>query len=119
VAPLLSMTYPQFYVSERSQADVDADKARKANYALAWGLTYYLRKGILPERNSPYAHILDRFCEELWKTKDPKGATAAAFEGISTSELSDDLARFWSSRNKRSAAGRKKLFNAAASAPRR
>lgn len=84
-------------------------KVIEANYALAWGLVYYLSKGIAIESQSPYAGILDKYADALWTTKSATAATQAAFKDIDMNALDKDFINFWKSRNKRAAAQRNRI----------
>lgn len=111
VRGLLAMDYQRFYGEDRSN-----------NYALAWGLVYYLRKGAGPLRKKEYTKILDRYREAIDKTgvlsdvfsrfSLPEAATRYAFEGIDMDALEKDLTAFWKSTTQRGAAKRNKIFKA-------
>lgn len=70
-----------------------SDKDRSVNYAVAWGLVWYLRQGIKP--GSPYATILKDYRDALRECKDPLAATRKAFEGIDLKTFQKDFANYW------------------------
>ncbi len=86
-------------------------EARAENYAVAWGLVYYLRKYVPTDRQSPYGKILDTYLETLRATRDAKKATQQALNGVDRKKLGEDLAKFWASRNMRGAAKRNYIFS--------
>jgi len=102
VRELLEMEYEDFY-------DRDEEK-RRQNYALAWAVVYYLRKGAPLERPPRNANIPERYVDALWKTRDPSKATAAAFEEVRLAVFERAFLLFWQSRNRRSTAKRNRLF---------
>jgi hypothetical protein len=99
---LLGLSYQDFY-------DPD-DEKRADNYALAWGLVYYLRKYAPEDPMRGYGTILDRYVDLLWETRDPKAATEQAFEGVDMAEFREDFCEFWDSSNRRGKAKRNRLF---------
>jgi len=98
----LHLTYEGFYTKDKT--------ALGQNYALAWGLVYYLRKAAPLEKTAPYAGILDKYVDALWETKDADKATDAAFQGINLDKFQKDFLKFWESKGKRSAASHNKIF---------
>jgi hypothetical protein len=96
LAALLRMAQPEFYGT--------SDEQRELNYALAWGLVYYLRKGTAIERRSPYASILATYEDALWTTRDDRQATVDAFGPVDMKALENDFITFWRSSAKRSRA---------------
>ena len=102
IEPLLRMTYEQFYGKD--------DEVRQRNYALAWALVYYLRRGAPAEKGAPYAGIPAAYADALWKTRDADAATKAAFEGVNLTVLQQDFLRFWKSPNRRGAAKHSKAM---------
>ena len=95
---LLYMPYPVFYSRD--------PKVMEANYALAWGLVYYLRRGAGLEKSPRYAGILDKYVDALWQTKQPDRATDAAFAGVDAAEFTRAFTAFWKSGGRRSVAAR-------------
>lgn len=107
---LLQMNHQQFY-------DKDEEK-RRQNYALAWAMVYYLRKGAPLERPPRNVKILERYVDALWETRDPVKATSAAFEEVSVRTFEREFLAFWGSRNRRSTAKRNRIFKGQALRPR-
>jgi len=101
VRPILFMNYAQFY------AGTDADRRR--NYALAWGLIYYLRKAAPQLEKKDYAAISNLYCDALVKSGNPAAATTAAFKNIDMTALANDMAAFWKSRSMRRRAERNRI----------
>lgn len=99
---LTRLSYEQFYGNN--------DLTRQRNYALAWALVYYLRKGAALDKSSPHLNILDSYVDALWQTRDAAAATAKAFAEVDMKVLEHDFVEFWKSRRKRSAAKRVRLF---------
>lgn len=91
----LALDYPQFYaVPDR-------------NYALAWGVVYYLMRGAPLERGQPYANVISAYLAELDRSGDPGRATAAAFADVDMKKFCDDFSSFWRTTKKRQDALRK------------
>ena len=99
---ILNMDYATFY---------DADTTRRReNYALAWGLVYYLRKGGPPEHCRAFRKIPEQYVEALVTSRDPAQATLKALEGIDRDALIKDITAFWSSRSRQARARRFRPF---------
>lgn len=77
------------------------------NYAVAYGLVYYLMRGAPLERNKPYATVLPAYLEELERSGDPNAATKAAFAKVDLKKFTDDFVRFWKTTKSRQDAQRK------------
>lgn len=94
-APLLKLSYPEFYSG--------TDEGRDRNYSTAWALIYFLRKATPPDR--PYAVVLDR-CREILKDKAKAAELPpeAAFKDIDIDRIGADFREFWKSPAQRSAA---------------
>ncbi len=71
------------------------DPQRHLNYATAWGLVYFLRKGVPSQRLSAYSQILPAYLKALEATRDPESATSAAFEGIDIPRFQKAFIEFW------------------------
>lgn len=108
IAALLKMSYSAFYGQ-----GLNGGKAIE-NYALAWGLVYYLRKGapLERDRDREYASIPDRYLEALAAAGDPDPATEAAFRGVDPAAFEKAFCEFWLSDGARSAARRNAIFTA-------
>lgn len=101
---LLHMPYDRFY---------DADKAiRRAHYATAWALIYFLRKAAPPGKPFPYAAINDAYCDALMQLRDADKATDKAFENVDLTQLQADFIAFWKSPMQRAQANRNRIFKA-------
>jgi hypothetical protein len=100
---LLHVTHEEFYAA-------DDKETRQRNYALAWAVVYYLRKGASLETPPKYAPILDKYSDALWATGDGEKATETAFEGIDLAAFQKDFVTFWNSQRKRGAALRNNIF---------
>jgi hypothetical protein len=68
---------------------------RERNYAAAWALVYYLRKGVPADRKNPYGGILPAYLKALAAEKDAATATAAAFAGVNMAAFQKDFVDFW------------------------
>lgn len=79
----MRLDYPAFY------ADPDV------NYALAYGLIYYLVRGAPFERNQPYADFLPVYLAELERTADAQQATQAALAEVDIGKLTRSFVTFW------------------------
>ena len=90
ITSLLAMDYRQFYGGET-----------ETNYALAYGLMYYLLLGAPLEANKPFAKFLPTYHAELERTNSPVAATNAAFESIDINKLAYAFSEFWKSPKKR------------------
>jgi hypothetical protein len=99
-----ALSYDQFYAADAKQ--------REANYALAWGLVYYLRKAAPEARSTGHAEIIPSAIAALRTGKDPNAATAAAFDRVEFARLQADFADFWSSTRRRRDAQRFDIFAA-------
>jgi hypothetical protein len=93
---LLQMSLAEFYAGD--------ERAKLTRYSLAWGLIYYLRKGVPASGNEQYAGILQTYRDVLLKTKDHRKATNEAFAGINLAELQREMSKFWLSQRLRTKA---------------
>jgi len=98
IPALLAMDHATFYARDEAQ--------RRANYALAWALVYYLRKGAAAERPARYHTICDRFIQALTDGADGPAATRQAFEPVNMARFIEQFTDFWTSRHRRAAAAR-------------
>ncbi len=99
----IRLSYTQFYAGED-------EVTRKANYALAWALVYYLRKGAPLEKDAPFTQILPKYVEAIGERSTPDEATKTAFTDVDMDALASSFAEFWKSRNRRSAARRNRIL---------
>ncbi len=79
-----------------SAAFYDGDnRERMLNYTTAWGLVYFLRKGVPGRRMRIYEPIIERYLETIAATGDGVAATRAAFAGIDMQEFGEAFDKFW------------------------
>ncbi len=107
IKSMLKMTSAAFYLNNDTKGE-----RRAMNYALAWGIIYYLRKGISADQDSPYQDILQKYADALWEHREEAKATAVAFNGIDIEKFKQDFVAFWGSKRERSAAKRNRIFEA-------
>ncbi len=93
---LLTLDYDTFYELHGGDA-----AQRNRNYALAWGLIYYLRKGAPIEEDNRYEAILPAYEAALERLRDPQAATTAAFAGVDMAAFSRSFTQFWDSAGRR------------------
>lgn len=86
-------------------ADFYADP--EVNYAIAWGLVYYLIRGAPMERNQPYAGFLPAYREAFERTADPDAATEAALASVNLRQFARSFSTFWRSVKSRQDARRR------------
>lgn len=72
-----------------------SDRQRQLNYTTAWGLTYFLRKGVPSMQLKAYDSILADYLKHLTTTKDGTAATQQAFEGVDLAGLQRDFTECW------------------------
>ena len=95
---LLALSREAFYAG--------SDTVRAQNYALAWGLVYYLRKGAPFERPVRHTKILTHYEAALMETGSAEQATQRAFADIDMARLETAFNTFWKSPSlRRKAAG--------------
>jgi hypothetical protein len=88
------------------------DRGRSQNYALAWSLVYFLRKGAPADPEPKFASVLPKYEAALREGKNGEEATSIAFEGIYPEALESAWRAFWDSDVRRGAAKRQDLFTA-------
>lgn len=71
------------------------DETRQLNYATAWGLVYFLRKGAPANRLHNYRNVLESYLESLRSERDGLAATATAFKAVDNATLQRDFIDFW------------------------
>ncbi|MDA0990845.1 MAG: DUF1570 domain-containing protein [Verrucomicrobia bacterium] len=98
---LLMLSYPDFYA--------DTIERRLDNYARAWGLVYYLRKGIQREKNSPYQYLLQDYIANLRLTSEPESIMSQLLSSADIESLERLVTGFWLSDGRRAAARRQAL----------
>ncbi len=88
IPALLKMNYKQFYSGNGSREKVSE------NYALAWGIVYFLHKGaytVKRRTDRDYTKILKTYYKELIKTKSPEEATKLAWRKINMKKFTEDF----------------------------
>lgn len=83
----LRLDYAQFYADNPMQ--------RKLNYALAWGVCYYLQKGAPSERNTPFGLILESYAAALASETNFLRATEVAFGEVDMGVFQSNFREFW------------------------
>lgn len=104
---LLKMSRGDFYSGGGTQ------RGTSQNYALAWSLVYFLRKGAPSDKDPRFAAVLPKYEAALREGKSGEAATDIAFEGIYPEALEAAWREFWGSSVRRGAAKRLDLFAAA------
>ncbi len=96
---LFHMSREQFYNPNKD--------VREANYAMAWGLVYYLKKGVEADPASPFSKLLSSYVEAMRKNGGKEeDATITMLEGVDIQKLEADFRRFWHSPTRLAAARR-------------
>jgi len=91
IPALLDMDYEVFYAG--------ADAERRFKYRLAWSLAVFLEKGADKVRQRPFARLKRDYFEALFKSRDMRAATAAAFGSPDMLKLFvAEWMKFWKSR---------------------
>lgn len=99
LSAFLKQSREQFY-------DAD-DEVRAANYAIAWALVYYLKKGVASETNSPFAGLLEKYVVAMRISgRSGDEATGIMLERVDVRKLAQDFERFWRSTSRQAAARR-------------
>ena len=86
---MFNMSYDEFYDGGGTSA------GRSFNYALAWGIAYYLQKGAPRERNTPFKEILPSYKVALETTKNYHKADDLTFEEIDIKVFQSNFREFW------------------------
>lgn len=93
-----------------STAEFYREPGLSRNYAVAWGLVYFLRKGG-EQYEPPYEHLCDQlFAECVTRNGDWEAASKAVLGSIDVAQLETDLRHFWRDRGARRRAERNDLF---------
>ena len=80
---------------------------REANYAMAWAVVYYLKKGFGGDARSPYAGLLDNYASAMQvEGKTAEEATESMLKGVDVKTMSLDFRQFWHSLARQSVARR-------------
>lgn len=100
-----------FQLSPNQFYSRDEDE-RAANYAVAWALVYYLKKGFGSDTHSPYSGLLDKYAEAMQvEGKTASEATESMLKGLDIQRLSLDFIQFWHSLARQSVARRYDPFS--------
>lgn len=102
IKKMLNMSYADFYAKD--------DETRKQNYALAWAIVYYLRKGATLDHPNHFASVLKSYVNALWRIKNAEAATAATFRAIDMDRFHHAFINFWKSKNMRVKARKNRIF---------
>lgn len=98
---MMEMNYNEFYDNSNNM--------RELNYALAWGLIYYLHKGAVHENPNIYRELLTTYVNHVMQ-HDMRQATRLTMHNIGYDRLQNSLISFWSNRNLRARARRSEPF---------
>ena len=102
LADLFGKGYADFYGDDPEQ--------RLRHYTLAWGLVYYLRKGVPDNRQSGFPHLLDDYLASLRIAGKPGAVLDAILSDADIEALERELESFWRSPGRRASARRRRLF---------
>ena len=94
ITTLLKMDYEQFYSGNGSKEKVSE------NYALAWGIVYFLQKGAYTVKRKTgrnYTKILKNYYKQLVETKSSEEATKLAWEKINMKTFTEDFVKYYNS----------------------
>ncbi len=105
LASLLRMEHSDFY-QQHSRDEPRAQTVRIANYATAWALVYFLRKGAVLYGDRPYRDLCDRVADAT----PPVDGTSEWLRPEAMPTLTHDFLDFWHSSGKRGRAERNYLF---------
>ena len=86
---MFNMSYEDFYHGGGTAA------GRSFNYALAWGLAYYLQKGAPRERNTPFKEILPSYTAALESSRNYHEADALTFADVDMKVFQSNFREFW------------------------
>ena len=93
---LMRMSREEFYINDQTLL--------AENYALAWGVIYYLRRGAPLESPPRHAKLLDTYTDTLWSTRDAQQANNALLAALDADAFRQDFQKFWKSSSRRAAA---------------
>jgi hypothetical protein len=89
----------QFYSTDPSE--------REDNYAMAWAVVYYLKKGFGGDASSPFAGLLENYATAMQvEGKTAEEATESMLKGVDIQRMSLDFRQFWHSLARQSVARR-------------
>ena len=87
---LLNMSYKQFYNGSKETV--------AKNYALAWGIVYFIYKGapnIRRRTGRDYTKILKNYYKQLIRKKNPEKAAKAAWSNINIKQFTSDFVKYY------------------------
>jgi hypothetical protein len=84
---LIKMDYPEFYYGSQEE--------RRAKYALAWSIAYFIEIGAPEIRFRPYETLRADYVKNLIKTHSMHEATAAVLSEEKLKDFIDDWKTFW------------------------
>jgi len=106
---LLQMDARAFYGYGRSGHAVE--RQRDENYALAWGLVYFLRKATHLYKDTDYAALCPAMVETLMQQRgNRRSVNQAVAKVVDFDQLSKDFVDFWTDSGDRKKAERRHLF---------
>jgi len=106
---LLQMDARAFY--RYGQSGPTAERQRDENYALAWGLVYFLRKATHLYKDANYAALCPAMIETLMQQRGNQRSVNQAMEKIiDFDQLTKDFVDFWTDSGDRKKAERRHLF---------
>ena len=88
IEKLINMSQPEYYRADRVEY----------NYALGWGLMFYLYKGARLMRRPQYTEVPERYYAEMLRSHNAQKATKYAWSKINMSQFQKDFRIFWRSR---------------------
>lgn len=86
---MFKMSYDDFYNGGGTAI------GRSFNYALAWGIVYYLQKGAPLERNTTFKEILPSYATALESTKNYHEADTLTFKDVDMKVFQSNFREFW------------------------
>ena len=106
---LLQMDAGAFYGYGRSGHA--AERQRDENYALAWGLVYFLHKATHLYKDTDYAALCPAMIETLVQQRgNRRSVNQAVAKVVDFDQLSKDFVDFWTDSSDRKKAERRRLF---------
>jgi hypothetical protein len=86
-ARILGLDYAAFYGKD--------DDTRRENYALAWGLMYFLQGEADNRKSDQWRGIPARYAAALKENRDPNQATRKAFDGVDMDAFTKAFHSYW------------------------
>ncbi|MEI6788540.1 MAG: hypothetical protein WCL49_08685 [bacterium] len=98
------ISWEQFYCKDPLE--------REDNYAMAWAVVYYLKKGFGSDASSPFAGLLENYATAMQvEGKTAEEATESMLKGVDVKAMSLDFRQFWHSLARQSLARRYDPFS--------